>query len=405
MPRSTILLALFSPDDITSATLDSLAQSLQDGLDAMSGEAPDVHCLYRRFSTPDPGSARQFRLFKGTPLVVNSGTSHPSDTIKNQLIQFFSSTPVRRSLSHDSVVYLIIGAHGSPDATQTGVVLGNSDVDSRSAGLQSRSPEQPFNKSATFRRPFHPLNPVGVAFFANRTSLSKSITITELNEAVQFLDRPPQTLVLHCCFLSSIEVIYELRQIRHHIACESQLKNILFVSNWFFDMATGAEPEKIKVFDHLGLDNTEGIFSSHRTSAKNVNDNCAPAYINGLNQLGEELLKHLRDGRVNEIETALEDSRVDGEAIVDLWQFCESLSGVCDADVLKTMKRAIDEIQISHALTSVDPAIVHYRGISVCICRDDAKHGPKQLPAAFSRAARDWIEFLVNWHNRSTPTA
>lgn len=401
-PRSTILTALFSPDEITNGTLDSLAQSLQDGLDGLSIDLPDVHCLYRRFSTTDPGSVHQFRLQKGAPIALGSVTRNPPDTIKQQLMNFFTSQPVKESLGGDGVVYLIIGAHGSPTGTQAGVILGDPESTRNAAGAAPRNTDEQRRKKESFRRPYQPLNPVGVAFSASRTSLSESITITELSEAIQSLCRPPQTLLLHCCFLSGIETIYELRQIRHHIACESQLKDILNIRNWFSDMAAGVLPESLKVFDNLEFDTTEGIFSSHWTKAPVERRTCeAPAYIEALNQLGKNLQLQFRLGHANEIEAAVNDSRIDGEDIVDLWQFCTSLTNICDDQVLKSVKAAIDEIQIRHALTSADPAIENYRGICVCIGRDNSSHGPKQLPVAFTSVAGDWIAFLVTWHSRS----
>ena len=115
--RSTVLLALFSPDFDTTQVLDNFLKQFQDGLNASSSSIPpDVFCLYRKESV----DALQFKLTKsGAPV---SGSSY-GGSMKDQLIGFFESADVKDALETNGRTYLIIGAHGSPFSGDLGITI------------------------------------------------------------------------------------------------------------------------------------------------------------------------------------------------------------------------------------------------------------------------------------------
>lgn len=389
---TTVLVVLFSPNAETTQVLDNLLKEFQDGLDAsVSSNPPDVLCLYRR----ETSTASQFRLRKNAP--KDSSGIH-SGSMKDQLESFFQSTEVTNALQANGRTYLIIGAHGSPiPAGLTISILAKAFMELVKAmapwnWLKPRGPESIWMTMESLR---NPSLPTGAAIqpstrSGSASSTTSGLTITELNNAIKKLHKPPETLILHTCSLSGVESIVELAQVKHHIACESNLKMYMRVSKWFSALEQGMIPLIFTsaVFNSMQSSEINGIFSSH--------DSADPSkFIAFLNDLGRELSAILSAGdsdKIMGVRTARFESQVpESIELIDLVKFAEQYN---DGSHSERVQQIMKEKQHDHKIVLSGGT---ERGISVFFPRKASGAKVGDLPVGFKNAASDWIAFLEQW--------
>lgn len=414
MERSTILLTLFSREQDVADILRLMVKSVQNGLDTLSDLGPlipKIHC----FSCLEE-QMEQYEMVPNRPRIPRTVTqSTVNQSIEEQLKSFFTSKPVSFAVENGGPVYLIVGAHGQPTGTEP-PLMHESLPQPMSPQIVSHDDFQPAGKKQATKNPpktFREALPVGDAFSVGSGANLKFITLTAFNDVLKsaFKSRPLKALILHTCSLSTLEAIHEIDHVEQQVACETLLKSNMSLSKWIGQAAAG---------DYFtGLENVvppaEGVFSSHRIvrvqkGSKAVQVLTAPIF-QYLNELGAELQSQI-ERRLPEIDAmigiARDLSATEFVDQVDLLYFSEQLSlmpsPILSPSVSASIRSAIDEIQIEDLATEqINTEFKeHFQGISVFFPQRGATSLISNLPDAFQRTAKVWVQFLTSWTS-STP--
>jgi hypothetical protein len=400
---STILVVLFSADNETTGTLDNFVKQIQKGLDdSVSDDPPNITCLYRRGTE----EALQYKLTKsGNPLPGPTAVRHIG-SMKEQLESFFKSEELRNALETKGRVYLIIGAHGSPNSNGLGISIIGKLLKELFLSMSPRRSQRSMRMARAhdlWRRMMRPSLPSGMAIQSSNGAQGNGLTITELNQALMQLYRSPDTMVLHSCNLSTIESLFEMQHIEHHVACETSLKSYMCVSEWFSSLEKGLPPQPFTedLFNRMRCQNqpggrAEGIFSSHKSNGVN-------ALVELLNRLGRDLNSKLIEGNqetIGKVALARSLSNAESWDLVDLSKFSELCAENLGSPFTQSsldIKQVISTIQYGLKITPSYSFMSGHGGICVFFPVRESGVDVKDLPSNFRIAAADWIRFLDNW--------
>ena len=417
--KSTIIVCLFSADAKTTNQLNLLVGRIRDGLKQLSGSIsaatlPTVHCLYRR---PDSSDAIGYQITTATdpeawPPPSGSGYSN-SETIVEQLRAFLNDVkpgPVSRGSLH-----LILGAHGDGGYGFFRILRRIfSRFRTMFRVLFSRSVLNPFGMLKTaVRILFWPFpvwkpgtvivagDPVPELLRSGKLQLRQEVdlTLSDLRAVlVDTLADSVDSLTIHSCFMSGLEEMYELRHIKHHVACENQLGGSMPISAWIAHLAASnySPCDMSAEFangQHWHHHHVTGIFSSHKTIGETGNVDWLPE----LNQFGKELkdviISHSR--RLEQLRCNSVIAESPEECLVDILGFCQQVWDEFEWDSAKVLQATIEGFQHANIPNPGDSGPF---GINVYFPKPTAlKSEIDLLPTHFKRDAKCWIEFLEAW--------
>jgi hypothetical protein len=214
-------------------------------------------------------------------------------------------------------------------------------------------------------------------------------------------------LVIHTCQMSHVEALKALDCASHHLACESQLKYHLHVSDWFGTLSDSAStPEQVLEKCLASIRNrrtrsslaARGTFSAHKTTGTPL--------LSALNTLGSELTTLLQSSNPDvaaHTEACIEHAlaaRIDFSYAIDLAYFCSLLvdHGVACATTAKAVRTAVRDQQLADRECSQEPGETDWGGIAAFFPNkgmlDDALD---DLPQSFKSAVPLWIRLLQQW--------
>ena len=424
--RTTILLVLLAGNESTVRQLDPLVYQIQNGIDQyQADDIPAVYCLYHRWvGSWLTGSLKthSFEIKKSPPVTfscpfIDPYPPHWSEEldqadIEQSVNDFLKNLPPEVS-SANGPIHIVVGAHGVPLRGFHPSKLFHLLLKSLMTLLHTKWSPLSWRKNWQslknyLRREINRLRLMGQppgGIYSGSTF--PDLTLDEVATAAAHLpDSRQGSLILHACDLSSLEVMCALRDMPHHIGAEEEMSGEMQIGEWFETLANPkAGPEEITAACFRSIDDNgkpEGSFSSHRTTIDQL--------LNGLNKLGKELLRQLKDENIKDkTVAAIHSATRKGSSRVrshthDLLGFARSLASSDDlSNETKTFGRVVMEelckLQVSRPYNNaVNEMFKTYGGISIYLpSRTGPVYAIESLPCGFQNAAADWLEFVEHW--------
>jgi hypothetical protein len=424
--KTTVILVLLATDNKTSLdNIDPMLKQIQQGVDdwfsCRSIKPLDVFCMYHRRSKSG-AETKHFRIEKDTltssfcgneldlskykPTLLGDPLTGP---LAEQLEKFCRQILQQSSQRHENgPIRIVFGAHGNPSQ-------GLSGEEKKLLYLLMRSNHlDPLLRRLSLRQRFEILRNHILGFSPHPAGISGSVKSKKpdltLDDAANALKLFPshrlQSLLIHTCFLSSIETICALDVVRHQIGCQSDLNGYLRMRDWFPVLASPfAQPEEVTKACFAGITTTEnGYFSSHWTASSRL--------LRALDALGGQFFNLMKSCSADAFEKALSCARVDSASVQhssDLGTLVARLS-TCD---LITPKKHLLAIAKEIIRLQLEPVLRAWDSWATSIPTDDflginvflpergggiCKPPPvSELPDAFKARAPKWCEFLDLW--------
>lgn len=418
--RTTIILILMAGDQFTVTLMDSLVDEVQSGLDLWtSSTAPSVYCLYRRLED-DIGLQTYHYLL--APHTTATRVIQPEADLFDQIVEFFNG--ISSQMPQNGPIRVLLGAHGYAAIGFNPTFfflffwrLLQFVFSSFLSWLKELTWQERFQ--VLFYPSDNISRPLG-GFTSRQNQLTLDLTLDQAAEALVSLPGSRlQTLILHTCQMSGVEVIHALKAVPHHIASESDMRNnCMSLSSWFPVLgnptSTGANITEAcftSLATHASTNSLgklvydcQGFFSSHRTDTIDT-------VIQGLNHLGRVLSLLITTGPASEqeriirlISGARSLSEITRTSTIDLGRFCFQLvarSVVASGDV-DCILEGLAELQYSPVqITNGWDADVHkklYCGVNIYFpSRSNRVRSTNDLPEQFKTEAADWCLFVNTW--------
>ena len=409
--RTTLILVWLGGDFPTRRQIEPLLKEIQDGLDSWNPRdpLPDVYCFYHHFVRRNVVQTHSFRIERGTLHFTNglvdsvpAGAVELTGTLPHQLMQF-ASDAASRLCSHGPI-RIIYAAHGIPyRACHPGPEL--------LVGLWrfvAKTDPQVLERFASSDFAFidAPIIPVGTPPGGLTAAIGRSVADISLDQCRGALEQLPEdrleTLLLHACSMSSLEVISALEIVPHHIACEYLLGGHLPLKAWFptlGDPIAKIEDISVACFDHIPRDamTFNGRMSSHLTES--IDD-----VLELLDKVGDQLYDLMTGAPSPNTIAAITGARSRSHLTthtIDVAEFCRALEYRSEfpGRLLSELRGAVARLQLRYAAPA-NPIPHHskYQGINFFLV-DREEDGPSSaaLPRSFQRRASDWCEFLDLW--------